>query len=63
MTHDELVQLLRERVKEEGGAVRFSVNHDISMGYLTNVLYCGHKPGPKIAEALGLKKVVSFEPK
>jgi hypothetical protein len=62
MDADDLVKLLRERVKAEGGIFKFVENHDISLGYVGSVLYCGSKPGPKIALALGLKKVVSFEP-
>jgi hypothetical protein len=58
----ELIALLRQKVTEEGGIVRFAKDHKISMGYLTNVMYCGYKPGPKITLALGYKKVVSFEP-
>jgi hypothetical protein len=58
----ELVALLRKKITEEGGIVRFSVDHQICMGYLRNVLYCGAKPGPKIGLALGMKKTVRWEP-
>ena len=59
--HD-LVKLLRERVKAEGGAFRFADNHNVSPGYVTSVMCGCTKPGPGIALALGLKKVVTFEP-
>ena len=62
MKPDELVALLRQKITEEGGFHRFSANHGISYGNLTRVIYCGEKPGPQIALALGYKKVVSFEP-
>lgn len=62
MNHDDLLLLLRERVKAAGSVSRFAAEHDIAESYVGNVLYCGCKPGPKIALALGLKKVVSFEP-
>ena len=58
----ELVALLRQKIKEEGGIHRFAANHGICYGNLTRVVYCGEKPGPQIALALGMKKVVSFEP-
>jgi hypothetical protein len=58
---DEIQRLLRERVDAEGGIIRFSVKHNISMGYLTNVLYCGHRPGPKILAPLGLIKATRYE--
>lgn len=62
MNADDLVKLLRERIKAEGSVDRFAENHDLSIGYICNVLYCGEKPGPKIALALGMKKVIRFEP-
>jgi hypothetical protein len=62
VTQDDFIRLLRAKVKEEGSALKFAVNHDISPGYVTGVLYAGVKPGPKIALALGLKKVVTYEP-
>lgn len=62
MDSDELLVLLRDRVRTEGGSHRFAANHDLSPSYITTVL-CGlNKPGPKIAMALGLKKVITFEP-
>lgn len=62
MSGDELLDLLRQRVAAEGGVSRFAENHDISQGYVSNVLYCGNKPGPKIALALGFKMVRTYEP-
>jgi hypothetical protein len=59
---DDLLALLRQRTREAGSAERFAEQHDISAGYVKNVLCGQSKPGPAIALALGLKKVVSFEP-
>jgi hypothetical protein len=61
VTLEEIKRLLRERVDAEGGIVRFSVKHNISMGYLTNVLYRWHRPGPKILAPLGLIKATRYE--
>lgn len=62
MSADDLVKMLRERVRAEGGSLRFAENHNVSASYVANVL-CGlSKPGPGIALALGMKKVVTFEP-
>ena len=62
MDADDLLKLLRERVKAEGGAERFADNHNVSPSYVAKAL-CGLcKPGPGIALALGLKKVIRFEP-
>lgn len=62
MNSDELKALLRQAAKAEGSLERFAERHNLSAGYLRNFL-CGlAKPGPAIALALGLKKVVSFEP-
>ena len=62
MNQDDLLALLRERIKAEGGIVKFCYNHHICQGNLTKVLYCGEKPGPQIALAVGCRKVISFEP-
>jgi hypothetical protein len=62
MDADDLVKLLRERCLAEGGAYRFAKNHEVSDQYVSNVLSGKYKPGPKIAMALGLKKVITFEP-
>ena len=62
MNADELVARLKEQVKAEGGIVKFCANHGICQGNLTKVLYCGEKPGPQIALAVGMKKVITFEP-
>lgn len=59
---DDLRKLLRQRIEEEGGFHKFAANHAICYGNLTRVVYCGEKPGPQIALALGYKKVISFEP-
>ena len=62
MNATELVALLRQKIKEEGGFHQFAANHSICYGNLTRVVYCGEKPGPQIALALGFRKVLSFEP-
>lgn len=62
MNQDDFLALLRAKVKEEGSAFKFAANHGISQGYVSGVLYGGIKPGPKIALALGLKVVRSYEP-
>jgi hypothetical protein len=59
---DDLLKLLRQRVKEEGGQSRFAQNHGLSQGYVANVLCGTCKPGPSIAVAVGMKLVRSFEP-
>ena len=62
MNADDLLRLLRECIQKEGSAYRFAKNHEVSEQYLGNVLAGKYKPGPKIALALGLKKVITFEP-
>lgn len=62
MDADELVALLRYRVKRAGGEMPFAVKNAVSVQYVHNVLVGRCKPGPKIAIALGLRPVRSFEP-
>lgn len=62
MNQDDFIRLLRAKVKEEGSAFKFATNHGISFGYISGVLCGASKPGPKIAAALGLKKVIGYEP-
>lgn len=62
MNADELRELLKRQVRAEGGSFRFAANHNLSQGYVSNVMYCKNKPGPKIALALGFKPVLTFEP-
>lgn len=62
MDADDLIRLLRQRIKAEGGVFKFAVNHDMCQGYVSNVLSGRNKPGPKITIALGLKPVRTYEP-
>ena len=62
MNADDLVKLLRERCQAEGSVYQFAKRRSISEPYVRNVLNGHYKPGPKIAMALGLKKVVVYEP-
>ena len=56
------LQLLRDRLK---GRTYKEVGDEIgvSAAFICNVLKGKRKPGPKVLKALGLKKVVSFEPR
>jgi hypothetical protein len=62
VSHEEFMELLRQRVKEEGGPYRFAANHDMSQGYVCVVLDGRDKPGPKMALALGMRIVRTYEP-
>ena len=62
MDADALLRLLRQKCQDEGSTYRFAKSHSISEQYVHNVLKGQCKPGPKIAMALGLKIVRSYEP-
>lgn len=61
MTSDAVRQLLRTRVREWGDQLRAATQMGVSPQYLSDVLR-GKEPGPAILRALGLRRVVSYEP-
>jgi len=60
ITQEELRELLREQVAETG-ASRFARQHGISETLVSLVTHGHQKPGPRIAEALGYRKIIRFE--
>ena len=64
LTLNEVVALLRKRCEEHGSQKAFAKMHDISAQYVTDVLHNKRRePGPKILDALGLRKVITYEVK
>lgn len=61
LTHDELLSLLRRKIKEAGQQKLFAELHGISAQYVSDVLHKRREPGEAILAALGLRKVVKFE--
>jgi len=59
MTNDQVVALLRASFN--GSQRAWAKRHNISTQYVSDVLSSRRPPGGKILQALGLKRVVSYE--
>ncbi len=54
--------LLQTECAKAGGQKAWAAEHGLSGGYVSSVLHAKQDPGPAVLAALGLRKVVSFEP-
>lgn len=63
VTDDEVIALLKRRIAEAGSQFKFCIETEIHPSTLCQVLHRSKPPTPAILEALGLEKVISFEPK
>ena len=61
MTEDEVIDLLRKVLAKEA-QFRFAARARCSRPYVNQVLMRIASPGPKILEALGVEKVVTYRP-
>lgn len=63
MDQAELIEMLRKRVADSGGAQSGVARElGISRQYLNNILAARIDPGPKVLEALGLVRHVTYLP-
>jgi transcriptional regulator with XRE-family HTH domain len=61
LTHDDLIALLRRRIKECGSQKLFAAVAGISEQYVSDVLRGRREPGDAILSALGLQKAIYYE--
>ena len=61
ITADNIKQILAHRIAEHGSATIFAQKHGLSDAYVSLVASGKQKVGPKIARALGYRKIVRFE--
>lgn len=61
LTHDQLVSLLKQQVKDAGSQKQFAFRWGISQQYLTDVLKGRRMPGPKILKMLGYESMVVYK--
>ena len=61
MSTPNIIELVRERI---GNRTQSAFAHEIGIGesYLCDVLKGRRDPGPTFLEAMGLRKVVTYEP-
>lgn len=62
MTAAEVRDLLREACIDAGSQRAWATEHGVSPVYVSDVLSGRREPGEKILDALGLRKIVSYEP-
>jgi len=63
LTLNEVIALLRRRCEEFGSQRAFALDSNISPQYITDVLRRKREPGQMVLDALGLRKVVTYEVK
>lgn len=63
MNHAAFILFLRGRVKEAGSQRAFAESCSVSEAYLSDILRMRRSPGPKILDAVGYKRVISYEQK
>ena len=61
MTHAQLLQLLRRKVRRYGTQTALSSGLDISPAYLSDILKGKREPGAKVLASLGLRRIVRYE--
>jgi len=63
LTEEDVRKLLQRRIEQAGSQFKFCIETAIHPSTLNKVLHHTNPPTPAILNALGLKKVVTFEPK
>ncbi len=63
VVNEKLMRVLRRKVDEAGGAASFARTHQINRPYITNILAGRATPGPKVLDAIGFERVVTYRPK
>lgn len=62
MTLTQLLKCLDGRIEEAGSQAMLAEQLGVSWQYLNDVLYRRRMPGKKLLAALGLRRVMTFEP-
>ena len=60
MTDEDVRELLRLRLRRAGSQTKFAKEHQLTQGYLSEVLSGKRNPGPRICEVLGIERVVTY---
>lgn len=63
MNYTEFLAYLGERIAKAGSQGKLAQQISVAQGEISAVVNMHQKPGPKLLNALGLKKVSSYEPK
>ena len=60
MTRDELVKLLQRKVQRAGTQAALAEELGVTAVYLGDVLLGKREPGPKLLNALGFRRVITY---
>lgn len=63
LTEHDVIDRLREAIRVAGSQRAFGRQHGISTQYINDVLRERREPGQKILDAIGVEKVVRYQPK
>lgn len=61
MTYSDLLAILERHIQQAGGVTKFARQIHVSRTYLYDVVNGRREAGPAILEALGVRKVVTYE--
>lgn len=62
LSTDEVIALLKKEIAAAGSQFKFCIEREIHPSTLCQVLHRTKPPTPAILDALGLQKVVGYEP-
>jgi DNA-binding transcriptional regulator YdaS (Cro superfamily) len=62
LTENDMRNILRHRCASAGSAAAFAQQANLSEGLVSQILSGRQKVGPKMAKALGYRKIIRFEP-
>lgn len=62
MNADKVIALLRDECSRAGSQRAWAMKHGISAPYVADVLRGRREPAGKVLDALGLERVVTYEP-
>jgi hypothetical protein len=60
ITRDELIDLIRAEIKKFGSQRALAREWRVAPAYITDLLHGLRDPGPKILEAMGYERVISY---
>jgi len=63
MTDDKLIDLLRREIAAAGGQSAFARKAGISPQYISEVLRWNKPIGPRLLDALGIEKIITYRRK
>lgn len=63
LTIEDVLDILRDGIKTHGTQVKYAEFLGVTQGYINDMLKRKRDPGPRVLDALGLEKVVTYREK